>query len=177
MPSNSIMRLRFRPKFDFTVMAQNHGVDHLGSTLWTMGSHWVQKRVKTVKKYHDSNFRLPAVIDFGQNSTLRLWRQIMVGTNLGPMGFHWVQKMGHHGKKITIPQNSNFRLPRGHRFRPKFEFTVKSRCRPPSVHFVPIGSKEWVKTVKNYHALKFDYATTPRSSISNKIRLYGYGAK
>ena len=89
----------------------------------------------------------------------------------------WVQKMGHHGKKITIPQNSNFRLPRSHRFRPKFEFTVKSRCRPPSVHFVPIGSKEWVKTVKNYHALKFDYATTPRSSISTKIRLYGYGAK
>ena len=80
-------------------------------------------------------------------------------------------------KKITIPQNSNFRLPRSHRFRPKFEFTVKSRCRPPSVHFVPIGSKEWVKTVKNYHALKFDYATTPRSSISTKIRLYGYGAK
>ena len=60
----------------------------------------------------------------------------------------------------------------------------------------PIGSKKWVTTVKNYHALKFDYA--PRSSISNKslskkkkglqwglsyfvsstkIRLYGYGAK
>ena len=42
---------------------------------------------------------------------------------------------------------------------------------------MPIGSKEWVKTVKNYHALKFDYATTLRSSISTKIRLYGYGAK
>ena len=50
MPSNSIMRLRFRPKFDFTVMAQIHGVDHLGSTLWTMGSHWVQKKGQNRKK-------------------------------------------------------------------------------------------------------------------------------
>ena len=82
---------RFRPKFDFTVMAQNHGVDHLGSTLWTMGSHWVQKKVKTVKKYHDSNFRLPAVIDFGQNSTLRLWRQ--------------------HRKKLPYPQIRIFTYP------------------------------------------------------------------
>ena len=41
----------------------------------------------------------------------------------------------------------------------------------------PIGSKKWGKTVKNYHAPEFEFSTTPRSSISTKIRLYGYGAK
>ena len=147
------MRLRFQPKLDFTVMAQNHGVDHLGSTFW-------------------------------------------------PMGSHWVQKMGQHRKKITMPSNSIFRLPRGHRFRPKFDFTVMAPNHSGDSlgsifgQWDPIGSKKWVTTLKNYHALKFDYA--PRSSISTKslskkkkglqwglsyfisstkIRLYGYGAK
>ena len=40
-----------------------------------------------------------------------------------------------------------------------------------------MGSKKWVKTVKNYHTPKFEFSTTPRSSISAKIRPYGYGAK
>ena len=29
----------------------------------------------------------------------------------------------------------------------------------------PIGSKKWVKTVKNYHAPKFEFSITPRSSV------------
>ena len=37
-----------------------------------------------------------------------------LGSILGPMGSHWVQKMGQNRKKITMPQNSNFWLPRGH---------------------------------------------------------------
>ena len=44
----------------------------------------------------------------------------------------------------------------------------------------PMGShwsKKWVKTVNNYHATKFEFSTTPRLSISTKIRLYSYGAK
>ena len=44
----------------------------------------------------------------------------------------------------------------------------------------PMGSrwvKKWVKTVEYYHAPKFEFSTTPRSSISTKIRLYRYGAK
>ena len=32
----------------------------------------------------------------------------------------------------------------------------------------PIGSKKWVKTVKNYHAPKFEISITPRSSIFHK---------
>ena len=29
----------------------------------------------------------------------------------------------------------------------------------------PIGSKKWVKTIENYHGEKFEFSTTPRSSI------------
>ena len=138
MPQNSNFRLprghRFRPKFDFTVMAPNHGGDPLGSILGPMGSHWVQKMGQNRKKLPCPKIRIfdyLAVINFGQNSTLRLWRQITALTLLGP-------SLGQWG---------------------------------------PIASKKWVKTVKNYHAPKFEFSTTPRSSILSKIRLYGYGAK
>ena len=87
MPSNSIFRLprghRFRPKFDFTVMAQNHGGDSLESIMGPMGSHWVQKMGHHRKKLRYPQIRIfdyPAVIDFDQNSTLRLWRKITVQT-------------------------------------------------------------------------------------------------
>ena len=77
-----------------------------------------------------------------------------------------------------MPQNSNFRLPRGHRFRPKLDFTVMASNQGPSWgQWGPIGAKKWVKTVKNYHAPKFEFSTIPRSSISAKIGPYGYGAK
>ena len=161
MPHNSNFRPprchRFRPKCDLTVMAPNHGGDPLGSILGPMGSHgvqnmpnhggdplgsilgpmgshWVQKMGQNRKKLPCPKIRIfdyPTVIDFGQNSTLRLWRQIKcgdtLGSILGPMGSHWVQKMGQNRK--------------------------------------------------NYHATKFEFSTTPRSSISTKMRPYGYGAK
>ena len=87
MPQNSNFPLshgyRFRPKFDFMVMALNHGWDTLGSMLLPMGSHWVQKMGENRKTLPCPKIRIfdyPAVIDFDQNSTLWLWRQIMVGT-------------------------------------------------------------------------------------------------
>ena len=138
MPLNSNFRLprghRFRPKFDLTVMAPNQGGDTLGSILGPMGSHWVQKMGQNRKQLPCHKIRIfdySAVIDFDQNETLRLWRQITVGTPLGPSWGQWG----------------------------------------------PIGSKKWVKTVKNYHATKFEFSTTPRSSISAKSPPYGYGAK
>ena len=54
---------------------------------------------------------------------------------------------------------------------------AKSRWGPPRVNLGAIGSKKWVEAVKNYHAPKFEFSTTPRSSISAKMRPYGYGAK
>ena len=138
MPQNSNFPLprghRFWTKFDFTVMAPNHGGIPLGPILGPMGSHWFQKMGQNRKKLPCPKIRIfdyPAVIDFGQNSTLGLWRQITVGTLLGPSWGQWG----------------------------------------------PIGSKKWVKTVKNYHAPKFEFSTTPRSLILAKIRLYCYGAK
>ena len=40
------------------------------------------------------------------------------------MESHWVQKMDQNHKKINMPQNSNFRPTRGHRFRPKLDYTA-----------------------------------------------------
>ena len=86
-PEIRIFRLprchRFRPKLDLKVMAPIHGGDPLESILGPMGSHWGQKMGQNHKKLPCPKiliFDYPAVIDFGQNLTLRLWRQITVGT-------------------------------------------------------------------------------------------------
>ena len=87
MPQNSNFGLprghRFRPKSGLTVMAPNHGGDPLGFILGPMGSHWVQNMGQNRKKLPCPKIRIfdyPAVIDFGQNPALQLWRQITVGT-------------------------------------------------------------------------------------------------
>ena len=52
---------------------------HLGANE----SHWVQEMGQNRKKLPCPKIRIvdyPAVIDFGQNATLCLWRQITVGT-------------------------------------------------------------------------------------------------
>ena len=129
-------------------MAQNHGVDHLGSTLWPIGSHWVQKWVTTVKNYHHAlkfdyattprssistkirlcgyganlgvnriplGPKIPAVFNFDQNSTLRLWRQITVGTPKGPSCGQWdpigSKKWVNTVKKLPYPQIRIFTYP------------------------------------------------------------------
>ena len=86
MLQNSNFRLRghrFWPKCDLTVMAPNSGGDYLGFILVPMGSHWVKKKGQNRKKLPCQKIRIfdySAVIDFDQNETLRLWRQITVGT-------------------------------------------------------------------------------------------------
>ena len=71
-----------------------------------------------------------------------------------------------------MPQNSNFRLPRSHRIFAKngnYCYGAKSRWELPSGpswgQLGPIWSKKWVKTVKIYHAPKFEFSTTPPSII------------
>ena len=82
-----------------------------------------------------------------------------------------------------MPQNSNFWLLRGHRFGQKIKFMIMASNHggdPLGSILGPMGShwgQKWVKTVKNYHAPKFEFLTTPRSSIWAKNRIYGYGAK
>ena len=106
-----------------------------------------------------------------------------LGSILGPMGSHWGPKMGQNRKKLPCPKNSNFRLPRGHRFQPKLELTVMAPNHggdPLGSILGPMGShwgKKMGETVNNYHASKFEFSTTPRSSISAKIWPYDYGTK
>ena len=172
----------FSEKMEVTVMAPNHGRDSVGSILGPMGSHWVQKMGQNRKKLPCPQIRIfdyPAVINFSQKMEVSLITPNHdgdpLGSILGPMGSHWVLKMGQNRKKITMPQNSNFRLPRGHPFSAKkMEVTVIA----PNHGGDPLGSilgpmgSHWVQkmgqNVKNYHAPKFEFSTTPRSSIFHK---------
>ena len=123
----------------------------------------------------NSNFRLPrghrffvrnGSYSYGAKSR---WGhpRVHLGANGVPLG----KKNGSKAQKITMPQNLNFRLPGDHRFFQKNGsngYGDKSRWGPPRVHLGVIGSKKRVKTVKNYHAPKFEFSTTPRSSIFPK---------
>ena len=156
MLQNSNFRLRghrFWPKCDRTVMAPNHGGDTLGSILGPMGSHWVQKMGQNRKKSPCHIIRIfdySAVMDFDQNETLRLWPKSRWGpprVHLGANGVPLGPKNGSNTLKITIPQKSNFRLPRGNRFWRKYDLTVM----PPNsggdfLGFIlgPMGS-HWVQ--------------------------------
>ena len=102
---------------------------------------------------------------------------------LGPMGSHWGQIMGQNRKKLPCPKIRIFD------YSAVIDLGKKSNLRlwcqiavgTPLVHLrtngVPLGPKIWVKTVKNYHAPKFEFLTTQRSSLWAKNRIDGYGAK
>ena len=73
----------YSQKMEVTVMAPNHGGDLLGSILGPMGSHCVNKRVKTAKNYNAPKFELPTTPRssiFRKKWNLRFWGQITVGT-------------------------------------------------------------------------------------------------
>ena len=87
MPQKSNFQLlrghRFGQKFEFMVMAPNHGGDPIGYILGPMGSDWGQKMGQNRKKLPCPKIRIfdySAVIDLGKKSNLQLWRQIMVAT-------------------------------------------------------------------------------------------------
>ena len=140
-------------------MAPNYGGDPLGSILGPMGSHWVQKMGQNSKILPYPKIRIfdyPAVIDFSQKMEVTVMAPNHgadpLGSILGRMGSHWVQKIGQNRKKITMPQNSNFRLTRGHRFLAKngsYGYGAKLRWGSPRVHLgangVPSGPKNGSK--------------------------------
>ena len=165
MPQNSNYRLprghRFRPKLDLTVMAPNHGGDPLGSILGPMGFHWGQNmgQNRKITMLQNSNFRLPRGHRFRPKLDLTVMAPNHggdpLGSILGPMGFHWGQNMGQN-RKITMLQNSNFRLPRGHRFRPKFDLTVMAPIHggdPLGSILGPMGSHWGQKIGQNHKKL------------------------
>ena len=97
-----------------------------------------------------------------------------IGSILGPVGSHWVKKMGQNRKKLPCPKIRILGYPAVIDFSQKMEVmvmspnhggdTIESILGPMGSHWV----KNWVKTVKNYHAQKFEFSITPRSSIFKK---------
>ena len=169
----------FSQKMEVTVLAPNHVGDPLGYILGPMGSHWVQKMGQNRKKLPCPKIRIfnyPAVIDFSQKMEVAVMAPNHGGDTiesiLGPMGSHWVQKMGQNRKKLPCPKIRIFHFSS---FFPKngsYGYGAKSRWISPRVHLgacgVPLGKKKWVKTVENYHAPKFEFSFTPRTSIFSK---------
>ena len=163
-------------------MAPNHGADPLGSILGRMGSHWVQKMGQNRKKLPCPKIRIFdyfLVIDFSQKMEVTVMAPNhggdTLGSILGPMGSHWVQKKGQSHKKLPCPKFRIFDYPAYIDFSQKngsYDYGAELRWVPPTVHLgangVPFGKKKWVKTVKNYHAPKFEFSTTPRSLIFRK---------
>ena len=134
----------------------------------------------------NSNFRLPrdhrffpknGSYGYGDKS-----RWGPSGSILTPMGSQWVKKMVQKCKKITMPQNANFRLPCDHRFFLKngsYGYGDKSRWGPRrfplGANGVPLGPKNGSKPYKITMPLKFKFSTTLRSSIFPqkwKLRLW-----
>ena len=122
---------------------------------------------------------------FRKKWKLRLWRQITLGTPLGsilkPMGSHWVQKMGQNRKKLPCPKSRIFDYPSVIDFSPKMEVAIMAPNHggdPLGSILGPMGShwvQKWVKTVKYYHAPKFEFSITLRSSVfckKWKLRLW-----
>ena len=171
----------FSQKLEVTVMAPNHGGDTIESILGPVGSHWVKKMGQNRKKFPYPKMRIfdyPMVIDFSQKMELTVMARShggdTIGSILGPMGSHWVQKMSQNRRKLPCPQIRIFHYPAVIGFSQKMEVTVLAPNHvgdPLGSILGPMGShwvQKWVKIVKNYHAPKFEFSITPRSSIFPK---------
>ena len=162
----------YSQKMEVTVMAPNHGGDPLGAILGPMGSHWVQKMGQNVENYlaQNSNFRRPRGHRFFQKNGSFGYRaksqwgppRVHLGANGVPLG----KKMGQNRKKLPCPKIRIFDYRAVIDFSQKMEVTVMTPNHggdPLGSILGPMGShwvKKWVKTVKNYHAPKFEFSTT-----------------
>ena len=191
MPQNSNFRLsrghRFRPKLDLTVMAPNHDGATLGSILGPMRSHWGQKMGQNRKKLLWPKIR---IFNYPQSSILaKIWPhaygpksrwgppRVHIGANGVPLG----PKNGSKPKKITMPQNTNFRLPRSYRLRPKLYFRDMASNQgrdPPGSILGPMGSHWGQKMGKNRKKLPcpniriFDYPAVIDFGQNLTLRLW-----
>ena len=109
----------FSQKMELTVMAPNHGGYPIGSILGPKGPHWVQKLCQNRNKLPCPKIRIfdyTTVIGFSQKMEVTVMVPNHGGDHLGSiLGPHWVQKMCQNRNNF-MPQNSNYRFPRGHRF-------------------------------------------------------------
>ena len=163
MPPNSNFRLprghQFFPKngsFGYSAKSR-WGLSrvHLGANGVPLGPKSGSKPQK-ITMPPNSNFRLPRGHRFfTKNGIYGYAAKSLWGHPRGRLGANWVPlgpKNGSKPQKITMPPNSNFRLPRSHQFFPKngsFGCSAKSRWGPPRVHLgangVPLGPKNGSK--------------------------------
>ena len=162
-------------------MAPNYGGYPLGSIMGPMGSHWEKVMGQSHKKIPCPKLRIfdyPTVIFFltkngsyGYGAKSR-WGppRVHLGANGVPLG----PKMGQSNKKLPCPKIRIFDYPAVIDFSQKMEVTVMAPNHggdPLGSILGPMGShwvRKWVKAIKNYHAPKFEFSTTPRSSIFHK---------
>ena len=162
-------------------MVPNHDGDQLRSILGPMGSHWVKKigsKPQEITMPQISNFPLPCGHRFfAKNGSkgygAKSWwghPRVHFGANGVPLG----KKNGSNRKKLPYPKIRIFDYHADIDFSLKMEVTVMAPNQggdPLGSILGPMGShwvKKWVKTVKNYRASKFEFSTTPRSSIFRK---------
>ena len=181
MPQNS--RIFDYPEvIDFSPkLSPNHGGDTLGSIFGPTGSHWVQKMDQNGKKLPYPKIRIfdsPAFMKFSQKMEVTVMAPNHSGDPQGsilwPIGSHWVKKMDQNCNKLPCPKIRIFDYPAGIDFSKKEEVMVMAPNHggdPLRSIFGSMGS-HWVQkmnqTVKNYHAPKFEFSTTLRSSIFHK---------
>ena len=122
--------INFLQKMEATVMVPSHGGDPVGSILGPMGSHWVQKRVKTIKDYHAPKCEFSTTLRSSiscKKWKLRLWWQITVGTprvHFGVNGVPLGPKVGQNHKKLPCAKIRIFDYPAVIDFLQKMVVTV-----------------------------------------------------
>ena len=173
--------INFSQKMEVLVIAPNHSEDPLGSILGPMGSHWVKKMGQNRKKLPCRNIRIfdcSAVIHFPQKngsygySAKSRWGppRVQLGANGVPLG----RKTGQNRKTLQCLKIRIFDYPEVIDLSQKMEVTVMVPNHggdPLGSDLGPMGShwiQKLVKTVKHYNASKFEFSTTPRSSIFRK---------
>ena len=159
------------------------------SILGPMGSHWGEKMGQNRKKLPCPKIRIltdPRSSIWAKNRMYGYDAKSRWGpprVHFGPIGSHWGQKMGQNRTKLPCPKirifdysavidlckKSNLRLRR--------QITMGNPWGLSLGQWGAIGTKKLVKTVKNCHAPKFEFLTTPRSTIWAKNGIYGYGTK
>ena len=167
---------------EVTIIAPNNNGDLLGSIFGRMG-YWVKKIGQ-----NSENLPCPKIKFLTTPRTSIFLKKIEVtvmapnhggdplGSILGRMGSHWVQKIGQNGKKLPCPKIRIFDYPAVIDFSQKMEVTVMAPNHggdPLESILGQMGShwvQKWVKTLKNYHASKFEFLTIPRSSTFRKNR-------
>ena len=155
---------------------------HLGADGVPLGPKNGSKPLK-ITMQQNLNFWPFQGHQFGQKIEFTVMAPNHGGDPLGYIGW----PMGPIGAKKWMKTVKNYHAPKlllwGHRFgkisnlQLWLQITVGNPLCPSWGQCGPIGAEKWVKTVKNYHAPKFEFLTIPRSSIWAKNRIDGYGAK